>query len=67
MDGLGKTEDGPTTTGFVNQPTHGSDGRDRSGDQFHHEQISQSRWRNQQEGKLDDPEDEIADHVLCGS
>ena len=64
MHCFGELEQLTTSASLVDDPTHGSDSSDGSRDKLDREQIAKSGWRNEEQRKLNDPEEEIADHAF---
>ena len=50
----------------MDDPSHCCNGGNGCSDEFDREQVSQFGWWDQEQWQLNDPEQEIADHALCG-
>lgn len=48
-----------TSSCFVHAPTHSREGSNWGGNQLDGEQVTESRWWNQEKWQLDDPEQEV--------
>ena len=59
-DGGFEGEDLARAAGFVDTPAHGGEGGDGGGDEFQGEEVAEFGWGDEEEGKLDDPEDKVA-------
>lgn len=66
MDSLRDVEEFTRTTSLVYDPAKSGDGSDRSSDELDHEEVLEAGGWNQEQRQLNDPEEKVGDHPVCG-
>lgn len=64
MNSLRNIEELTRASGLVNDPSEGRNGSNGRCDKLDHEEVLETRWWDEQERQLNDPEEEVGDHAI---